>query len=246
MTIGGQNFYYAPDAGTTYNQITNTNPSIFQVGNYVVVTGLSGGSQTITAMGAQLNASGKEYGSFASFEIVASAPGNVLPVTTPLTISGGGTLDMTNGQQAIAALSSTDGLGSQVLLGSGALTIAGTAATTFDGTISGSGGLLSLGGGTLTLSGTNTYTGGTRVSGGELIVRNVEALADGSSLTVGNASLLALLPAPVVSSPTAAAATVPEPDALAILATAIVAAGAWRWRPRRRAKSAQHLAHSTQ
>jgi autotransporter-associated beta strand protein len=40
-------------------------------------------------------------------------------------------------------------------------------------------------GGTLILSGSGAYTGGTIVSGGDLIVNSVSALAEGSSLTVG-------------------------------------------------------------
>ena len=69
----------------------------------------------------------------------------VLPSTTPVTISNGGTFDMTNGTQTIASLSSTDGNGSQVLLGSGGqLTISGPAITTFDGAISGAGGAVTL------------------------------------------------------------------------------------------------------
>jgi fibronectin-binding autotransporter adhesin len=101
------------------------------------------------------------------------APGGangVLPTTTPVTISNGGTFDMTNGTQTIAALSSTDGNGSQVLLGSsGVLTIAGSASTTFDGVISGAGGsLVAQGTGTLLFTGANTYTGPTTISAGTL------------------------------------------------------------------------------
>jgi fibronectin-binding autotransporter adhesin len=163
MTIGGQNYYYAPDGGTTYNQITNTYPATFQTGNYVVATQLTGSSQTVTAQG-----DGSKYGSFASFEIVNNP--NVLPFATPVTISNGGTLDMTNCVQSVASLSSTDGRGSQVLLGSGALTVAGPAVTTFDGAIAGAGGSLTLGGGGLTLTGTNTYSGATTISGGTLAI----------------------------------------------------------------------------
>ena len=47
----------------------------------------------------------------------ATAANGVLPATTPVTISNGATFDMTNGTQTIASLSSTDGKGSQVLLG---------------------------------------------------------------------------------------------------------------------------------
>jgi autotransporter-associated beta strand protein len=163
---------------------------------------------------------------FCGFEIVSGSFGGsvggagILPITTPVTISNGATLDMTNMEQQISSLSSTDGLGSQVLVGSGALVISGTATSTFDGTISGAGGSLTLQVGTLTLSGTNTYTGGTYVQGGELIVTNRAALADGSSLTVGYAALFAQTP--VV--PSAAVAPVPEPGTLALAPGACMAA----------------------
>ncbi len=48
---------------------------------------------------------------------------------------------------------------------------------------------LSASNGTLILSASNNYTGGTFVEAGTLIVTNSEALPDGSSLIVGNASL---------------------------------------------------------
>ena len=71
----------------------------------------------------------------------AGVPGNnILPATTPVVISNGGTFDMTNGTQTIASLSSTDGMGSMVLLGSGVLTVGDATNTTFDGVISGTGG----------------------------------------------------------------------------------------------------------
>jgi autotransporter-associated beta strand protein len=111
------------------------------------------------------------------------------------------------------------------------------AASTFDadsgdivvtGRISGSQGLIKTGDYRLILSGTNTYSGGTTVSGGELIATSPNALADGSNLTIGNASLFA--PAAVVPSETAA--TVPEPGAFALLAAGAVLIGVGKrhWR----------------
>jgi fibronectin-binding autotransporter adhesin len=82
---------------------------------------------------------------------------------------------------------------------------------------------LVLTGGLLTLSGTNTYTAGTTVSGGTLVVADPWALADETSLTVGNAGAFA----------TAGQATqVPEPATVALLA----AAGAIRLIASRRLK----------
>ncbi len=105
--------------------------------------------------------------------------------------------------------------------------------------ISESGGSCSLtlsGGGELILSGSNSYTGGTTVDAGVLIVTNNEALADGSSLTVGNASLFQ---APVAPSLTVSSApaitTVPEPGSLALFTTAVCGAAVYqRLRSRRK------------
>jgi autotransporter-associated beta strand protein len=91
--------------------------------------------------------------------------------------------------------------------------------------ISGSGSLSMIGPGTLTLSGTNGYTGGTTVANGTLIATNSQAFADGSSLTVGNAS--AFSPAPVVPSPvvsaSAAVSPVPEPGTMLLVVVGALA-----------------------
>ncbi len=85
--------------------------------------------------------------------------------------------------------------------------------------------LIKTGPGTLTLSGThNLYTNGTTVANGTLIVTNAGAIADGTSLTVGDPSLFS---APVVPPPTAApAVSVPEPSTLTLAAAAALAVAA--------------------
>jgi autotransporter-associated beta strand protein len=124
----------------------------------------------------------------------------------------GGTLQLGNGQAG------QDGsiAGTNMVSNNGSLAydLFGNQAAGYS--INGNGSLTKLGPGHLTLSGTNTYTGGTTVAGGELIVTNSEALADGSSLTVGNASLFPASAAPSFIAP-AAVAPVPEPGTLAIL-----------------------------
>jgi autotransporter-associated beta strand protein len=89
------------------------------------------------------------------------------------------------------------------------------------------------GAGTLVLSASNNYTGGTTVYGGTLIATNVHAIADGTNLSVGDPTLLSMLPAPVVPSAAvpvtpASAAAVPEPGTLALLATMLGGAVAYR------------------
>jgi len=80
------------------------------------------------------------------------------------------------------------------------------------------------GGGELILSGSNGYSGGTDVESGTLVVSNNEALADGSSLTVG-ADAMSIFAAAAVPQTAASASAVPEPGALALLAAALWSAG---------------------
>jgi autotransporter-associated beta strand protein len=108
-----------------------------------------------------------------------------------------------------------------------AFDLAGTQTAAY--AISGSGSLTKVGSGRLTLSGTNTFTGGTIIAGGKLIVTNIEALADGSNLTVGNPASFASPVVPAASVSDAPAATsVPEPRALALLSSLVASAAAYR------------------
>jgi hypothetical protein len=79
--------------------------------------------------------------------------------------------------------------------------------------------------------------GGTTVNNGTLIATNANAIADGTNLSVGDPTLLSMLPAPVIPAATAASASpvapVPEPGTLALLA-AIVGSAAVHRRMRRR------------
>jgi fibronectin-binding autotransporter adhesin len=102
--------------------------------------------------------------------------------------------------------------------------------------ISGSGAIASTGAGTLTLSGTDsTFSGGLYVSNGTVILTNNEAVADGESLAVGNASLFSPIdPAEGIAPAGHANATpVPEPGTLTMLAAGAVVAG---WCVRRQAR----------
>jgi autotransporter-associated beta strand protein len=117
--------------------------------------------------------------------------GNYLSTNTPVSIYNGGTLDLSEVfYQTLTSLSSTDGLGSKVLLGSIAtLTVGNATSTTFDGVISGPGGnLIKTGSGMLTLTGTNTYAGVTSVTGGTLRVNGALAAA-GPVMVFSNATL---------------------------------------------------------
>ena len=83
---------------------------------------------------------------------------------------------LTGSAGATLLLSSTDG--SPV-----ALTVAPTVPTTYNGSITGSGGSLTVASGILTLGGSNTYTGMTTLNGGELVLAGPNALAGGGLIT---------------------------------------------------------------
>ena len=165
---------------------------------------------------------------------VGGGTSSILPTTTPLLVSASATFDLAGANQTVASLADGNGGGGSVTNSAVAsvLTLSPTgAATTFSGSILDGAnvtvGLVMGGGGTQVLSGTNTYTGGTTVNNnGTLIVTNPEAIADGTSLTVGNASFFP--PAPVVPAPAAGAAvaSVPEPGTLALVAAAGLAVAA--------------------
>ena len=168
--------------------------------------------------------------------------GNSGDTSLGYTISGSGTNGLTlNNSGSGAQITVTDGtheIDAPVLLSDNlTVTPSTSAALTISGNISQSGtrSLTLAGPGTLTLSGTNNFTGGAIVSDGTLILNNNEALADGTSLTVGDASAFA----PVVPAATIAAgsglsapaiAAVPEPGTLAMLAAGAVMLAIYRKR----------------
>ncbi|EPS8298878.1 autotransporter outer membrane beta-barrel domain-containing protein [Salmonella enterica subsp. enterica serovar Cerro] len=96
-----------------------------------------------------------------------TAKGATVDSGTTLQIGNGGTLVATN----VEALGSGDVTDNATL----ELNTGGT----FDNVISGSGQVVKSGDEMLTLSGANSYTGGTTISGGTLVVSNVEALGSG-------------------------------------------------------------------
>ena len=132
------------------------------------------------------------------------------------TISGNSTMQLGNADN-------NGSIGNSVVTDNGSLIVSRSDSVNLtsliSGPLGGSGDLVLVGGGTLTLTGTNTYSGGTIVNTGTMIVTNPGAIADGTSLTVGDASQFPV-PAPIVPAPLAGAAvaSVPEPGSLLLLA----------------------------
>jgi autotransporter-associated beta strand protein len=93
-------------------------------------------------------------------------------------------------------------------------------------------GLTMAGPGTLILCGSNSFTGGAYVESGTTILTNNEGLADGSNLTVGDASLFALV-VPNLAANGITPSSVPEPSTRALFTAAIfIAAVCHRLRSR--------------
>ncbi len=126
--------------------------------------------------------------SAASGVVTSGGPSANLSSTSPVSISGGATLDLNAISQAIPSLSSADST-TRVALGGGVLTVgSGNATTTFAGVISDSGGaspltgggLIVTGTGAITLTGANSYSGVTTINGGTLQIGGAGVLSSGA------------------------------------------------------------------
>lgn len=108
--------------------------------------------------------------------------------TVVLSNTSGSLLDLNGYDQEIGALFGGGVLGGNVSLGSGTLSV-GTAQSnsTYDGVISGTGGLVKTGTGDLTLAADQTYTGATLISNGRLVVNGT--LASASVVATNGGSL---------------------------------------------------------
>jgi len=100
-------------------------------------------------------------------------------------------------------------------------------------TITGGHSLTMNGNGTLILGGSNSYTGGTFVTAGTLVATNLNALPEGTNLTVGGGATFIFDPSQASTSPASGAVAVPEPGTLGLLAASAVFAAFTAWRRRR-------------
>jgi autotransporter-associated beta strand protein len=170
--------------------------------------------------------------------------GNTGSAVPGYTISGSGanslTFDNSGTAAQITVTSGTHDIAAPLALASDLIVSpSATTALRIDGNIGEVGGahraLRLADAGTLILSGTdNTFLGGVTVTEGTLILTNSGALADGSSLTVGDATLFA----PVIPDLAASGITsssVPEPSTLALFTAAVCGAAVYhRLRSRRK------------
>ncbi|MGC8560386.1 MAG: autotransporter domain-containing protein [Phycisphaerae bacterium] len=198
LTIGG---------GTVYLPFSGTN-----ISNSVTLTGGTSNFIAPAAVGGTVTLSGVISGGGSM--TVNGTPNSTLAITAANTytggtninngiveVSGSGTLGTgavninSPGELALSAdnltVSQLTGNGT-ASLGSSDLTIANTSGgtDTFNGSITGTGGLTVGGSSPLVLAGTNTYTGGTTInSGANLLIASQSALAAGAVINNGNFGL---------------------------------------------------------
>jgi autotransporter-associated beta strand protein len=123
-------------------------------------------------------------------------PDNLLPVTTPLKIAAGATLDLNGGLQQVASLSDKAPGSGGIITNSNAsapatLTISSASGTptTFSGVIQGTISLVVSGSGTQVLAGANSYMGPTTIFSGTLKAAAAGALSPNSAVTVNGGVL---------------------------------------------------------
>lgn len=136
----------------------------------------SAGSITKIGSGTQIFAGTSTYSGTTSINAGTWQAGSANAFSPNSTFSlanvANATLNLAGFNSTIGALTGGGGVGGNVTLGSGILTVGGTnASTSYDGVISGAGGgLTKIGSGTLTLTRAETYTGPTSVNAGTLLV----------------------------------------------------------------------------
>ncbi|MCX5666821.1 MAG: autotransporter domain-containing protein [Candidatus Omnitrophica bacterium] len=181
--VGGDQSWYLQNGGTAANILTLNNgvpaPTITvdDMGTgaatiSLVVAGVNGltklGAGTLILGGANTytGATAVNAGTLKA-GVITTAFGNNSAVT--MANVAGAILDITGFDNTIGSLAGGGANGGNVILGAATLTTGAlNTAATYDGVISGTGGLTKVGTNTQTLKGANTYTGATTVSAGTL------------------------------------------------------------------------------
>lgn len=164
--------------------------------NVVGIVGETGGSFGLTKTGTgELRLSGLQNytGDVDVQDGLLTLNGNeILLSTAVLMIQTNGTVDLpnSNSTQTLAGLS---GDGSLQLTGTDSRVVLDQAGdTTFNGVISGDGGLIKQGAGNLVLSSTSTYAGATQINAGKTFLQGTDRLPTATDVTIGSGARLTL------------------------------------------------------
>ena len=183
ITLGAGTLTINQNANAAYNgTISGAGGNLIKTGTFTLTLGNTGNNytgQTQVVNGTlQLGASG------------------VIPDASSVIMgnSASAILDLNNFNETIANLSGGGGLGGNITLGSGTLTVTQTSALSYNGVISGTGGLTLAAGSTntLTLGGVNTYSGATVVTAATLAIGIDNALSATTAVSLANGTTLDL------------------------------------------------------
>ena len=172
ITLDGAGGTFEPNAATTFSidgAINGIGGLTKNGGGSVVLGGINGYTGGTTVLAGTLQA--------------GSASGFVN--NTAYTVNGG-ILDLNNFP---LTMSSLNGTGGTVNLGTAPLTINNTGLGGYSGVIQGTGSLTKMGAGTQTLSGNDTYTGGTTVLAGTLQAGSASGFVNNTAYTVNGGIL---------------------------------------------------------
>jgi autotransporter-associated beta strand protein len=183
--------------GTTSLPITVTGGTVVATSNYGNINVVSDSAYKVSAL---TTVTGSQAG-LPTTTLKSTA--GILTVDAATSTVNGGTINL-DGNTAGVLLNATVGSATTgpinitgpltgaaaIITGSGNVTANQATSSTFDGVISGPGGLTKVGGGVLTLNGVNLFTGPTAVNNGGLRVVGSTALADDSATTVAAGATL--------------------------------------------------------
>ncbi|MFA6470725.1 MAG: autotransporter-associated beta strand repeat-containing protein, partial [Candidatus Latescibacterota bacterium] len=160
--------------------------------NTLTIGGVISGGQAINKAGAgSLTFSGANtYTGATSINaggLITSTADRIADVSNVILANVAGAELTLGGAETIGSLSGGGTTGGNINLNTFVLTVTQSAALTYGGVISGTGGLTKVGASALTLSGVNTYTGVTAINAGGIITNAAERIADSSNVVLADA-----------------------------------------------------------